>query len=36
MRAPWRFWVAAALLAGTALLLHARSSSEIIPAAPAS
>lgn len=30
MRRPWRFWVAAALLAGTTLLLHARSSSEII------
>ena len=34
MRSQWRFWVAAGLLAGTALLLHARNSSEIIPARP--
>lgn len=32
MKSPWRFWIVASLLAGTALLLHARSSSEIIPA----
>ena len=32
MTSPWRFWIAASLLAGTALLLHARKSSEIIPA----
>jgi EpsI family protein len=32
MRLKWRFWVAAALLSGTALLLYARNSSEIIPA----
>src|SRR5258708_6011366 len=32
MRLKWRFWVAAALLAGTVLLLYARNSSEIIPA----
>jgi len=32
MTARWRFWVAAALLAGTAVLLQARTSSEIIPA----
>jgi EpsI family protein len=32
MRWQWRFWLAAGLLAGTALLLHARNSSEIIPA----
>src|SRR5258708_22197291 len=31
METAWRFWVAAALLTGTALLLHARNSSEIIP-----
>jgi EpsI family protein len=31
MKSQWRFWVAAALLAGTALLLHARDSSEVIP-----
>ncbi len=32
MKSQWRFWVAAVLLAGTGLLLHARSSSEVIPA----
>jgi len=32
MTTPWRFWIAASLLAGTALLLQARNSSEIIPA----
>jgi len=32
MTSPWRFWIAASLLAGTALLLHARNNSEIIPA----
>jgi EpsI family protein len=32
MRIPWRFLVAAGLLAGTALLLHARQGSEVIPA----
>jgi EpsI family protein len=32
MTGRWRFWVAASLLAGTALLLQARTSSEIIPA----
>jgi len=32
MTLTWRFWIAAGLLAGTALLLHARNSSEIIPA----
>ena len=32
MKSQWRFWVAAGLLVGTALLLHARNSSEIIPA----
>jgi len=32
MKSPWRFWVAAALLTGTAVLLYARNSSEIIPA----
>jgi EpsI family protein len=32
MKSQWRFWVAAALLVGTALLLHARDSSEVIPA----
>lgn len=31
MKSRWRFWMAASLLAGAALLLHARSSSEIIP-----
>ena len=31
MKSLWRFWVAVALLGGTALLLHARNSSEIIP-----
>jgi len=31
MKSRWRFWVAASLLAGTAVLLHARNSSEIIP-----
>lgn len=30
----WRFWVAAGLLAGTALLVYARNSSEVIPARP--
>ena len=30
MRRPWRFWLAALLLAGTTLLLHARNSSEVI------
>lgn len=34
MRAQWRFWVAVALLAGTALLLHARNRAEVIPARP--
>ena len=32
MRLKWRFLVAATLLTGTALLLYARNSSEIIPA----
>ena len=32
MKGPWRFWAVCALLAGTALLLQARTSSEIIPA----
>jgi EpsI family protein len=32
MKSGWRFWIAAVLLAGTALLLHARQNSEIIPA----
>jgi EpsI family protein len=32
MRLKWRFWIASALLTGTALLLYARNSSEIIPA----
>jgi EpsI family protein len=32
MTSPWRFWIAVSLLAGTGLLLHARNSSEIIPA----
>jgi EpsI family protein len=32
MRSRWRFWMTALLLGGTALLLHARSGSEIIPA----
>lgn len=32
MTSAWRFWIATSLLAGTALLLHARNSSEIIPA----
>jgi EpsI family protein len=34
MKTHWRFVVAALLLAGTALLLEARSGSEIIPAHP--
>ena len=32
MKSRWRFWVATVLLAGTWLLLHVRSNSEIIPA----
>lgn len=32
MRSHWRFWIAGVLLAGTAALLYARNSSEIIPA----
>jgi EpsI family protein len=32
MTSHWRFWIAGSLLAGTALLLHARNKSEIIPA----
>ena len=32
MSGQWRFWVASGLLAGTALLVYARNSSEVIPA----
>ena len=32
MTSTWRFWIAAALLFGAALLLYARNRSEIIPA----
>jgi EpsI family protein len=35
MRAYWRFLIAIAILGGTALLLHARNSAEIIPPRPA-
>lgn len=35
MRASWRFLIAIAILGGTALLLHARNSAEIIPPRPA-
>jgi EpsI family protein len=35
MRSYWRFLIAIAILGGTALLLHARNSAEIIPPRPA-
>ena len=34
MKSYWRFLIATAILGGTALLLHARNSAEIIPARP--
>ena len=34
MKPQWRFWIAAVLLTGTALLLHARNRAEVIPARP--